>query len=343
MMEEEEAEETWNHKKQVLMEEVAFRLVNGDLDAKIQAAREIRTLVRRSSTNARSKIAASGVLQPLISMLTISNIDAREASLLALLNLAVRNERNKVSIVMSGAISPLVELLKIQQNNLREIATAAILTLSSAPSNKPTIIASGAIPLLVQILRSGNIQGRVDAVTALHNLFAFSPDNPNVIILDSKAACPLINLLKECKKNSKFAEKATALIEILCQSEEGLLAVAMSDGGILALVETVEDGSKVSMENAVGALLLLCESCRDKYRELILKEGAIPGLLWMTAEGTAKAQERARKLLDMLRVDKSSPEKITSAESAKMILQDMVHRSMKNMQLRDVGSEVVNS
>lgn len=255
--------------------------------------------------------------------------------------------RNKVKIVTSGAIPPLVELLKFKNNNLRELATAAILTLSAAPPNKPTIAASGAALLLVQILSSGTVQGRVDAVTALHNL-STSKEDP-VLVLDPKAVPPLINLLKDCKKYSKFAEKTTALLEKLSLSEEGRTAITDTEGGILTLVETVEDGSLVSTEHAVGALLALCKSCRTKYRELILKEGAIPGLLRLTVDGTVEAQDRARTLLDLLR--DSPPEKrLTSsvlerfvydiasrvdgsdkaaAETAKRLLQDMVHRSME--------------
>jgi len=255
--------------------------------------------------------------------------------------------RNKVKIVTDGAMPPLVELLKMKNSGIRELATAAVLTLSAAASNKPIIAASGAAPFLVQILKSGSVQGKVDAVTALHNLSTFNENS--IELLDPSAVFPLINLLKECKKYSKFAEKATALLEILSNSEEGRTAISIADGGILTLVETVEDGSLVSTEHAVGALLSLCQSCRDKYRELILKEGAIPGLLRLTVEGTAEAQDRARVLLDLLR--DSPPEKrLTSsvlekivydiaervdgadkaAETAKQLLQDMVQRSMEH-------------
>ncbi|XP_022728199.1 U-box domain-containing protein 15-like [Durio zibethinus] len=339
-------EETWNHQKQTLVLELSEKLITGDLQAKIEAARDIRKVVRKSSVKTRSKFAAAGVIQPLVFMLLSSNLDAREASLLALLNLAVRNERNKVNIVTAGAVPPLVELLKLQNSGFRELATAAILTLSAAAPNKPTIAASGAAPLLVQILSSGSVQGKVDAVTALHNLSTCKENS--VPVLDAKAVSPLINLLKQCKKYSKFAEKATALLEILSISEEGRVAITDSDGGILTLVETVEDGSLVSTQHAVGALLSLCQSCREKYRELILKEGAIPGLLRLTVEGTSIAQERARTLLDLLRdtprgkkLASSVLEKIVydiatrvdgadkAAETAKRLLEDMVQRSME--------------
>ncbi|CAN1236073.1 U-box domain-containing protein 3 [Linum grandiflorum] len=182
----------------------------------------------------------------------------------------------------------------------------------------------------------GSVQGKVDAVTALHNLSTCTENQHQ--ILDAKAVSPLISLLKECKKYSKFAEKVTALLEILANCEEGRIAITDSEGGILTIVETVEDGSLSSTEHAVGALLSLCQSNRDKYKELILNEGAIPGLLRLTAEGTIKAQERARTLLDLLR-DTPEEKRLASsvmvkiaeadkaAETAKKLLEDMVQRS----------------
>lgn len=353
--------ERWKLKNQnqTQMFEIAEKLINGDLQSQIQSALQIRRIVRSSASSSsaaktRSKFAAAGVIQPLICMLYAVDIDAREASLLALLNLAVRNERNKVKIVTSGAIPPLVELLKFPDSKLPELATAAILTLSTAPPNKPIIASSGAPPLLIKILNSGSIQGKVDAVTALYNLL--SAETSNLILDPSAAVPPLIGLLKECKKYSKFAEKTTFLLEILSSLEEGRNAISSCHGSILALVETVEDGSHASMEHAVGALLSLCQSCRSKYRELILNEGAIPGLLTLTVEGTTKSQERARLLLDLLR-DTPRDNRLSSAvleeivydiatkvdgaqkapETAQKLLQDMLQRSME---LRDRKSVV---
>ncbi|XP_011100555.1 U-box domain-containing protein 4 [Sesamum indicum] len=359
--EEEEAEGENNSKdmpppppwsRKMMVEEVARKLNSGDLRAKMEAAIDVRGLVRKSSSSnsksaVRCRFAAAGVIEPLVSMLHSSfPLVAREAALLALLNLAARNQRNKIKIVTAGAVPPLVELLKYPNGNLRELAAAAVLSLSSAASNKPTIAASGAALLLVQVLCSGSVQGRVDAVTALYNL-STCEEEPK-LVLDAKAVPPLIDLLKECKKYSKFAEKTTFLLEIFSGSEEGRHAITNVNGGILALVETVEDGSSISMSHAVGALLSLCQSSRDKYRDLILKEGAIPGLLRLTAEGTPAAQDRARTLLDLLR--NSSPEKrLTSselerivydfaahvdgtdkaAETAKRLLHDMVQKSME--------------
>ncbi|CAH1444667.1 unnamed protein product [Lactuca virosa] len=321
-MEMKEENEGGNQKKQTLIDEISDRLINGELPTKIQAAMEIRSLIRNRNSpgKIRAKFAGAGVIQPLVLMLCSQHHDAREASLLALLNLASRNERNKEQIVTSGAISPLVNLLTFQNtSNIRELATAAILTLSSAPPNKPAIAASGAIPLLVQILSSGTIQGRVDAVTTLHNL-STSKQEPT-ILLDSTAAPPLINLLKECKKYSKFADKTTALIEIISESPEGRLAITNSEDGILTLVETIEDGSVISKEHAVGALLRLCRSSRSKYRQLILNEGAMPGVLRLTVDGSKEGRMKAMTLLDLLR--DSPPEKRLSPSVLEKMVQDI--------------------
>ncbi|KAL9286576.1 putative armadillo-like helical protein [Arabidopsis thaliana] len=352
--EEDEAEEetttnTWKTTKELLILHLSKKLLHGDLDFRIEAAKEIRKLLRKSpvKSSARSKLADAGVIPPLVPMLFSSNVDARHASLLALLNLAVRNERNKIEIVKAGAVPPLIQILKLHNASLRELATAAILTLSAAPANKAMIISSGVPPLLIQMLSSGTVQGKVDAVTALHNLSACKEYSAS--ILDAKAVYPLIHLLKECKKHSKFAEKATALVEmILSHSEDGRNAITSCEDGILTLVKTVEDGSPLSIEHAVGALLSLCRSDRDKYRKLILKEGAIPGLLSSTVDGTSKSRDRARVLLDLLRetprekeMTPLTLEKIVygiavqvdgaekAAETAKKLLQDMVHRSME--------------
>lgn len=83
-----------HHLENKEMEVVVERLLkSGDLELQIEAAKDIRKLVRKSksSTKTRSRLAAAGVISPLVSMLHLPC--AREPALLALLNLAVRNER----------------------------------------------------------------------------------------------------------------------------------------------------------------------------------------------------------------------------------------------------------
>lgn len=93
--EDETTTNTWKNTKELLILHLSKKLLHGDLDFRIEAAKEIRKLLRKSpiKSSARSKLADAGVIPPLVPMLISSNVDARHASLLALLNLAVRNER----------------------------------------------------------------------------------------------------------------------------------------------------------------------------------------------------------------------------------------------------------
>ncbi|MCO5600983.1 hypothetical protein L7F22_055100 [Adiantum nelumboides] len=316
------------------MQEVLVSLVYGMGDSRIHAAHQIRKLTK-SSAKCRAYFAAAGVIIPLVSMLKSSAMDVKEAALLALLNLAVRNERNKVRIVKAGALNPLVELMQSEDANLRESAAAAILTLSASTLNKSVIGASGSTPLLVQMLTSGSLQGKVDAVMALYNLSTLVENL--VPILAAGACTPLILLLKDCKKSSKVAEKIIALLASLMDFEEGRSSIIKEQGGLLAIVEVLEEGSVKGREYAVGALLSMCQSNRCKYRDVILQEGVIPGLLELTVQGTSQAQEDARKLLELLR-DSPSRQRAGSPASASAMLQSIAYDIAAHVDNAEAGT-----
>ncbi|KAK7300702.1 hypothetical protein RJT34_11550 [Clitoria ternatea] len=272
-----------------------------DPDLRVQAARDIRRLTK---TSHRCRRQLRQAVAPLVSMLRVHSPEFHEPALLALLNLAVQDEKNKINIVEAGALEPIVSFLKSQNPNLQEYATASLLTLSVSPTNKPIISACGTIPLLVNILRDGSPQAKADAVMALSNISTTHPDNLS-IILETNAIPYIVNLLKTCKKSSKIAEKCAALVESLVGYEEGRIALT-SEGGVLAVVEVLENGNPQCREHAVGALLTMCQSDRCKYREPILREGVIPGLLELTVQGTPKSQPKARTLLQLLRESPNS-------------------------------------
>ncbi|KAM5558050.1 U-box domain-containing protein 2 [Rosa sericea] len=276
----------------------ALELIQSDDHAlKLQGAQEIRRLTK---TSQRCRRQLSDSVGPLVSMLRVHDSpDFHEFALLALLNLAVKDDTNKIKIVEAGALEPIITFLRSENSNLQEYATASLLTLSASASNKPVISACGAIPLLVEILRDGSPQAKVDSVMALSNLSTY-PINLS-IILEAKPVPCIVALLKTCKKSSKTAEKCCALIESLVSFDEGRTALTSEEGGVLAVIEVLESGSLQSREHAVGALLTMCQSDRCKYREALLKEGVIPGLLELTVQGTAKSQSKAHTLLRLLR------------------------------------------
>ncbi|KAH7372869.1 hypothetical protein KP509_17G025600 [Ceratopteris richardii] len=286
------------HERNKYMQNVVWDLSSNDMEVRLQAAREIRHLTK-TSVRSRTYFAEAGAIAPLVCMLKLTSVELREAALLALLNLAVRHERNKMRIIKAGAITPLVELLNSEERDLRDSATAVLLTLSAAEANKKIIGSSGAIPLLVEMISLGSIQGKADAVITLHNLSTHSENR--LQMLAANAGTALIVLLKGCKKSSKLAEKIMSLLEVLSKFEECRCSILTEAGGLLAIVEVLEEGSVEGREYAVGALLTMCESDRHKYREAILQEGAIPGLLELSVQGAASAREKSKKLLGLLR------------------------------------------
>ncbi|OWM64393.1 U-box domain-containing protein 4 [Punica granatum] len=275
----------------------ALRLLqSADSDSKLQAAREIRRLTK---TSQRCRRQLADAVRPLVSMLRLDSPELNEAALLALLNLAVKDETNKISIVDAGALGPIISFLQSISSELQEYAAAALLTLSASTVNKPVISSSGAIPLLVGILEGGSHQARIDALMALYNLSTHL-DNLS-IILEAQPVPAIVALLKSCRKSSKAAEKCTALIESLVSYEEGRTALTSEEGGVFTIVDVLENGSLQGREYAVGTLLTMCQSDRCKYRVPILEEGVIPGLLELTVQGTPKSQVKARTLLILLR------------------------------------------
>ncbi|KAL6573137.1 hypothetical protein OROHE_002613 [Orobanche hederae] len=271
-------------------------LQSEDLNLRVEAAKEIRRLTK---TSQRYRRHLSATVVPLVDMLSCQSAYANEAALAALLNLAVKDEANKINIIEAGALKPIIGFLQSENHSLQEHAVAALITLSASSVNKPIISAFGAIPLLIRILSHGSAQAKFDAVMALHNLSTHS--DTLIQILQAEPIPPLVNLLKSSKRSSRIAEKCSSLIESLVAFEEGRISLTSENGGILAVVEVLEGGSRQSREHAVGALLTICQTDRAKYRELILREGVIPGLLELTVQGTAKSQTKAQMLLRLLR------------------------------------------
>ncbi|KAJ6823434.1 U-box domain-containing protein 4 isoform X1 [Iris pallida] len=204
-------------------------------------------------------------------MLRSGSAEDAEAALLALLNLAVKDESNKTKIIDAGALDPLVDFLRSPNSVLQENAAAALLTLSASSANKPAIASSVAVPRLVGVLDTGTPQARADAITALSNLYVA----PNALrsILQSAPVPRLIGLLKASDKSSRTAERCISILEPLMAFDEARTALAAEPGGVLAVVEAVEDGSPRAREHAVGALLTLCRSDRSKYRRRYSTKG----------------------------------------------------------------------
>ncbi|MBA0822524.1 hypothetical protein Goarm_019321 [Gossypium armourianum] len=309
---------------------VIENLFNGNRELQIQAATQLSKL----GSKQRHKLAETGIISPLISMLQSQDFEAIEASLLALLGLAFGSERNKIRIVKSGIIPVLLELLQCQNEELIELSMAAMLILSSCKANKLIIASSGTIQLLVQILNLVNSdpnnvintlftnQAKIDAIATLQNLSTCHQIIP--LISSSGIIYTLLQLIHTSEKSSDLTEKAMSLLgNIVSWKENSISETTEIPGSIRIIVEAMEEGSPQCKEHAVGILLHICQSCRDKYRGLILMEGVMPGLLQLSVDGTWGAKNMARDLLFLLRdcSDYASTSKQSKHELMEQIMQ----------------------
>ncbi|KAJ8774986.1 hypothetical protein K2173_019990 [Erythroxylum novogranatense] len=289
------------------MEEyVVQNIFHGGREERIQAATELAKL----SSKQRRKVAEMGVITPLISMTQSQDFEAIEAAIFALLSLAFGSERNKIQIVKAGIVPVLLELLHCQIESLLELTVATFLTISSCGPNKLTIMSSGVIPVLLEILSdnypdmnnrsSTSLQAKLDTLATLHNLATCHQIVP--CLVSSGMVYKLFQLIQRYEKSSELVEKATSLLEnITYMSKNALLQAVGTGDTIRILVEMIEDGSPQGKEHALGILLQTCQTCRDKYRELILREGVMPGLLQLSVDGTRRAKDMAQELLLLLR------------------------------------------
>lgn len=232
--------------------------------------------------------------------------------------------RNKVRIAKSGAIPILPRILQCQKESLVELGVAALLILSSCTANKLPIAASGAIQLLVEFLNAQfteerqiwnlSTQTNLDIISTLHNLSTCTQIIPTIVL--SGVVKSLLQLMQDSEKSSELVEKATVMLEKIISSSSSHSRMALehaaeTPGVIQVLVEAIEEGTPLCKEHAVGTLLLICRSCRERYRGTILREGAMPGLLQLSVDGTCNAREKAKALLPLLRdcSNRPNPEK----------------------------------
>lgn len=228
--------------------------------------------------------------------------------------------RNKIQIVKGGAIPAMLNLLR--SRSLVELTATAMLVLSSCAANKLPIASSGAIETLIAIISGETApdppqvavspQTELDAVSTLLNL-STSPRIASLIVA-SGGVPALLDLIvaSGSPRSPEAAEKAMAALENAVaasaspSSGRAVREVARHGGAIRALVEAVEEGSPECREHAVAVLLAVVRSCREEHREAVLREGAVPGLLQLSVDGTGWAKEMAQHLLLLLRDDCSA-------------------------------------
>ncbi|XP_028792416.1 U-box domain-containing protein 4-like [Neltuma alba] len=272
-------------------------LQSSSIDDQKQAAMEIRLLAKNNPEN-RLKIAKSGAVKPLVSLMSSPDLQLQEYGVTTILNLSLCDE-NKELIVSSGAIKPLVRALKTGTSTAKENAACALLRLSHIEQNKVAIGKWGAIPLLVKLLESGSFRGKKDASTALYSLCSVKENKIRAV--QAGIMRPLVELMADFGSN--MVDKSAYVLSVLVSVPEARTAL-VEEGGIPVLVEILEVGSQRQKQIAVVILLQLCES-NATHRTMVAREGAIPPLVALSQSSATSSKHKAETLIELLRQPRS--------------------------------------
>lgn len=269
----------------------------------LRAVEEIRHL-SKDNADARLYIGEAGLIPALVNFLGAAlkseDEDAQETSCLALLNVAINNNRNKAEIVSAGAIPILLRILGLESSlAVREAVMAVFLTVSCLDENKPAIGSSGVVSHLVYHLDTGSSQGVKDALTTLFNLSIFAGNH--TCLLKDGTIPKIFNLLNV--GDVELIEKCLTILYNLMALEEAHKVIAETDGYVSTLAEILDSGSQKEKELIVGIFLALCIDSRD-YTQLVLREGVIPSLVMLSVNGSVRGKDKAQKLLQHFREER---------------------------------------
>ncbi|WVZ86189.1 hypothetical protein U9M48_033015 [Paspalum notatum var. saurae] len=294
-----------HHSKETVSEicEQWLRVLNRNeresVDEKRKLVEHIRLLLKNDD-ELRDYAGANGITEPLIHFLSMSSfredVQAQEVCTMALFNLAVSNDRNKRQLLSAGII-PLMEQM-IKKNDTCEAAIAMYLNLSCIPEAQAIIGSSDVIPFLIDGLTGEGSRSdtcRLDAVLTLYNLSLHAPNIPLLM-----AAGIVGSLRAVLAPSSPWTDKALAVLLNLALTRDGKKEIAGDAAMVGAIVLVLDNGEPGEKEKALSCLYVICTG-DEASSQAVLQEGAIPALVSVTANGTARARDKAQRLLRLFR------------------------------------------
>ncbi|XP_059669527.1 U-box domain-containing protein 17-like [Cornus florida] len=268
------------------------QLANGSQGAKTIAAREIRLLAKTGKEN-RAYIAEAGAIPHLKRLLSSPNAVAQENSVTAMLNLSIYGSNKRLIVDEEGCLGSIVEVMRTGHTiEAMENAGATLFSLSAVHEYKKRIAnEDGAVEALARMLREGTPRGKTDAVTALFNLSTHTDTCARII--ESGAVTALVGVLED----EGVAEDAASALALIVRQPLGAEAVANEDTAVAGLIGMLRYGTARGKENAVAALLELCQSGGAAATERVVKAPALASLLQtLLFTGTKRARRKAASL-----------------------------------------------
>ncbi|XP_042500912.1 U-box domain-containing protein 5 isoform X2 [Macadamia integrifolia] len=155
-------------------------------------------------------------------------------------------------------------------------------------------LASGSIFSVLKILDTQISDFQLSAVKILYNLSL----NRDIAFQIQSLGC--VTKLVPLLGDSSLAGYSIKIIKNLCDTEEGRISIAETNGCIASIAELLETGSHEEQEHGVAVILSLCLLCNE-YCQLVLNEGIVPPLVNISVNGNAKGKKSAMELLQFLR------------------------------------------
>ncbi|CAN6204465.1 unnamed protein product [Urochloa humidicola] len=274
--------------------------------SRVEAAMAVRRKAKDDAA-AREMLAMLGAIPPLVAMLDDGG-DEEEvtaAALYALLNLGIGNDTNKAAIVQAGAVHKMLRIAECGGGALTEAVVANFFCLSALDANKPVIGASGAAPFLVAAaFRGATSQARHDALRALLNL-SMAPANAPHLLAAGLAPALVAAVGGDGDPSPATADRAlAALCNLVAACPEGRRAVSRAPDAVPTLVDVLDWGDEPGCQEKAAYVLMVLAHRSYGDRAAMAEAGAASALLELTLVGTALAQKRASRILEILRADK---------------------------------------
>ncbi|KAL6846155.1 hypothetical protein ACP4OV_023603 [Aristida adscensionis] len=278
---------------------------DGGCMSRVEAAVAVRRKAK-DDAGARETLAMLGAIPPLVAMLDDGDSGGEEeataAALYALLNLGIGNDTNKAAIVQAGALHKMLRIAGggAASGALTEAVVANLLCLSALDANKPLIGASGAAPFLVRAFDGESTeQARHDALRALLNLSMAGGNVPHLV------AAGLAPALMAAVGDASATDRAlAALCNLVAACPEGRRAVSLVPDAVPALVDVLNWSDEPGCQEKAAYVLMVLAHRSYGDRAAMAEAGATSALLELTLVGTALAQRRASRILEILRADK---------------------------------------
>ncbi|KAJ4756434.1 U-box domain-containing family protein [Rhynchospora pubera] len=256
----------------------------------------------KDDVKARTDMGDGGFVDPLVMFLSEAiekkDEESQEIGALALFNLAVNNNRNK-EIVMSSGIIPLMDkMLDGTTMPTVEAAIALYLNITCLRASRPLLIQTRLTAFLVGSNRSNIPLSHTCRMDVFHALFNLLNHTSNVPALLELGIIPGMHPLVKAKTG--WADKAMSMLALIAQEPSGNNAIRKTPGLISSVAEMLYSKELTEMEQSVSCLLALCNGDK-KCIPMLVKEGVIPQLVMIKTNGSARAKDRAEKLLQVFR------------------------------------------